>query len=237
MVLKRIALLAAKKLKNAEYTLDDSLSDKDLLVIGLRRVGMLLKGSLKSLQIHHSRGVLFLGKRSKIISPSRVCFSGTMTLQHDSIIDARVKNIMKFGKNFSLGAFSIIEGFGVLNNLGESLSIGDNVGIAEYSLISVRGPVTIGNDVIIGPFFSLHSENHMFSREDKAIRTQGVTRTGVHISDNVWIGAKVTLLDGVTIGSGVVVAAGAVVTHDVPNNVIVAGVPARIIRKRVIEGE
>lgn len=131
-----------------------------------------------------------------------------------------------------MGAFSIIEGFGVLNDLGDSLRIGNDVGIADHSLISVRGPVTIGDNVIIGPFFSLHSENHNFSQKSIPIRKQGVSRLGVHISENVWIGAKVTVLDGVSIGSGTIVAAGAVVTRDLPENVIAAGVPAKIIRQR-----
>ncbi|HCJ91322.1 MAG: hypothetical protein I3I94_01775 [Acidaminococcaceae bacterium] len=53
----------------------------------------------------------------------------------------------------------------------------------------------------------------------------------VRIGDDVWVGGNVTILPGVTIGSNVVVAAGAVVTHDVPDNSLVAGVPARVIRK------
>jgi len=53
----------------------------------------------------------------------------------------------------------------------------------------------------------------------------------VTIGDNVWIGGSVTILPGVTIGSGVTIGAGAVVTKDVPDNVVVAGNPARIIKR------
>lgn len=61
---------------------------------------------------------------------------------------------------------------------------------------------------------------------------QGTERKGVIIGNNIWIGAKVTVLDGVKIGSGSVIAAGAVVVKDIPDNCIVAGVPAKVISYR-----
>ena len=60
---------------------------------------------------------------------------------------------------------------------------------------------------------------------------QGVTRNGVSIKDNVWIGSNVTILDGVTVGENSVIAAGAVVNKSFPNNVIIGGIPAEIIKR------
>ncbi|WP_277858454.1 acyltransferase [Latilactobacillus curvatus] len=192
---------------------------------------MLFKGMFSKLQIK-GQGLLFMGKGARIISKHRVQLSGTTTLGNHAVIDARVKKRVILGRNFTLGDNSIVEGFGVLQNLGSGLIAGDNVGISANSFISVRGDVIIGNDVIIGPYFSLHSENHIFSDTTKKIRLQGTERKGVTIGNDIWIGAKVTVLDGVKIGSGSVIAAGAVVVKDVPENCIVAGVPAKVISYR-----
>jgi len=72
----------------------------------------------------------------------------------------------------------------------------------------------------------------MFLRIDIPIRLQGVTRQGIVIEDDCWIGAKVTFLDGAHVGRGCVIAAGAVVRGEIPAYSIAAGVPARVIKSR-----
>ena len=78
----------------------------------------------------------------------------------------------------------------------------------------------------------MHSENHNYSDLELPIRLQGVNHKGIKIGNNVWIGAKSTILDGSVIGNGTVVAAGAVVRGQFPDNVVLAGVPAKIIKYR-----
>jgi acetyltransferase-like isoleucine patch superfamily enzyme len=85
---------------------------------------------------------------------------------------------------------------------------------------------------MLGPGVKLFSENHIFSETEKTIKSQGVERTFLTIGDDVWIGSGVTVTSGVTIGSGVVVAAGSVVTRSLPDNAVVAGVPAKVLRVR-----
>ncbi|MBB5723914.1 acetyltransferase-like isoleucine patch superfamily enzyme [Loktanella ponticola] len=121
---------------------------------------------------------------------------------------------------------------GTLSDLGQGITVGDNVGISEYAYIGGAGGVRIGSDTIVGQYFSTHSENHVFSDPDNLIREQGVTRTGIEVGPDCWIGAKVTLLDGVTLGRGCVVAAGSVVNQSFPDYAIIAGVPARLLRMR-----
>jgi acetyltransferase-like isoleucine patch superfamily enzyme len=116
------------------------------------------------------------------------------------------------------------------NNLGSHIYIGENVGIGEFAYLGGGGGLEIGNDCIVGQYFSCHPENHNYEDPKQLIREQGVSRKGIIIGSNCWIGAKVTILDGVIIGSNCVIAAGAVVTKSMPSNSVIGGVPARVIK-------
>jgi acetyltransferase-like isoleucine patch superfamily enzyme len=220
------------KIKGSPYVIDKNITIFELLRSLQIRFNMLLRGTFAKIFLK-GNGLVFKGKKSKIICANRVKLHGTSTFSDNSYIDARVSEEISLGNNFSLGMNSVIEGFGVLSDLGTALIVGDNVGIAPNSFISIRGKIIIGNDVIIGPYFSLHPENHNFDKDNLSIREQGTSRMGIVINDNVWIGAKVTILDNVTVNSGSVIAAGSVVTKDVPKNAVVAGVPAKIIKYRI----
>ena len=131
-----------------------------------------------------------------------------------------------------MGRNSIIDCTGVVSELGECLKIGKNVGISPNLVMFVRGKVEIGDDVIIGPNVTIVSENHNHEMNDLPIRLQGVSRKGIKIGNNCWLGANVTVLDGVTIGDTSIIAAGSLVNKDVGSNCIFGGVPAKLIRQR-----
>lgn len=89
--------------------------------------------------------------------------------------------------------------------------------------------ITIGDNVMVGPRVSFYTAGHP---TDAEIRNEALEfGLPITVKDNVWIGGNVVILPGVTIGKNSIVAAGAVVTKDVPDNVIVGGNPARIIRE------
>jgi len=73
--------------------------------------------------------------------------------------------------------------------------------------------------------------NHVFDDPERPFIHQGITAQGIRIEDDVWLGTNAVITDGVQIGKGAVVAAGAVVTKNVPAHTIVAGVPAKVIKK------
>ena len=95
---------------------------------------------------------------------------------------------------------------------------------------TVIGPVCIGNHVNLAQGITVTALNHNFNDTTKRIDEQGICTKPIVIGDDVWIGANAVILSGVTIGSHCVVAAGAVVTKDVPDNTVVGGVPAKVLK-------
>lgn len=132
-------------------------------------------------------------------------------------------------RRFALGQHSVVESYSCINNAVGDVVIGDHTRIGIHN--TIIGPVTIGNHVNLAQGITVTALNHNFDDTTKRIDEQGIATKPVDISDDVWIGANAVILPGVTIGRHVVVAAGAVVTKDVPDNTIVGGVPATIIKK------
>ena len=130
---------------------------------------------------------------------------------------------------FSLGNYSVIESFACINNAVGDVIIGDHTRIGLHN--TIIGPVDIGNHVNLAQGITVTALNHNFSDTNKRIDEQGVRTNPVTIEDDVWVGANAVILPGVTIGEHCVVAAGAVVTKDVPPHSLVAGVPAKVIKK------
>lgn len=110
---------------------------------------------------------------------------------------------------------------------GKPVSIGKRCFIQQCCTFFGRGGITIGDDVFIGPKVNLITINHDVNPENRSA-TYG---RPIVIEDKVWIGINATVLPGVRIGYGAIIGAGSVVTKDVPPMTIVAGNPARIIRK------
>ena len=132
-------------------------------------------------------------------------------------------------RRFWLGRKSVVESYCCINNAVGDVTIGDHTRIGIHC--TVIGPVCIGNNVNLAQGITVTALNHNFKDTTKRIDEQGISTKPVVISDDVWIGANAVILPGVTIGRHVVVAAGAVVTKDVPDNCVVGGVPAKVIKE------
>lgn len=111
-------------------------------------------------------------------------------------------------------------------NYGKHTKIGKNVFINFNCTFLDLGGITIEDNVLIGPNVSILSEGHPVLPKDR----HSLVPKAIHIKKNAWIGAGATILQGVTIGENAIVAAGAVVSKNVPNNTIVGGIPAKIIK-------
>lgn len=131
-------------------------------------------------------------------------------------------------RQFSLGKQSVIESFCCINNAVGDVMIGNHTRIGIHC--TVIGPVNIGSHVNLAQGITVTALNHNFEDISKCIDEQGISTKPVTINDDVWIGANAVILPGVTIGRHCVIAAGAVVTKDVPDNTLVGGVPAKVIK-------
>lgn len=110
---------------------------------------------------------------------------------------------------------------------GKNITVGKNVFINMGCKFQDQGGIFIGDGSLIGHNVVLATLNHDLNPAARA----GMTPHPIRIGKNVWIGSNATVLPGVTIGDNSVVAAGAVVTKDVPANIVVGGVPARVLKK------
>ena len=114
-------------------------------------------------------------------------------------------------------------------DFGYNIFIGDHVLINYNCVFLDAAPIRIGNNCFVGPMTGLYTVNHPLDPER---RNEGfVTGKPITLEKNVWVGGSATILPGVTIGENSVVAGGSVVTKNVPANVIVAGNPAKVIRR------
>ncbi len=180
-------------------------------------------------------------KISKYLSNTRHTFikklfySSYLTTKGKVIIEKRV-NIRPFynqkrtlkiilNNNTRLKHDIIIQGSG-------EFVLGENSYISSYSVIGVNEKINIGANVMIANNVSIRDTDHNFSDTQKNIINQGIITSPIVIEDNVWIGHGVVITKGVTIKTGSIIAANAVVTKNVPANVIVGGVPARILKER-----
>lgn len=150
-------------------------------------------------------------------------------------------------KRIIIGDNTIIQGHCILGcwekyfgqSFTPSIKIGNNCCIGEYNHITACNRITIGDGLLTGRFVYIGDNAHGgLSWEEADIppaRRSLQSKGEVIIGNNVWIGDKVTILAGVHIGNNVIVAANAVVTKDIPDNSMVAGIPARIVKQMVKE--
>ena len=176
---------------------------------------------------------VFVHPSSTILCSSKIKFGKNFSIGRNCYVNALSKEGFVCGDNVSMGFLTHVDLTGSMKNLGKGIKIGNNVGLGSHGHYgSGVGGLEIGNDTIIGNYVSFHPENHNYSDLSTPIRLQGVSGKGIKIGNNCWIGAKATFLDGAEIGNGCIIAAGALVKDKFPDNVIIGGVPAKILKNR-----
>ncbi len=125
------------------------------------------------------------------------------------------------GKNLSIKP-------GFFCDMGVNLRVGDDF-LTNYNVtILDMAPVTIGNNVWLGPSVGIFAVAHPMDAAGRKAKL-GIAKP-ITLGDNVWVGGNASILMGVNIGNNVIIGAGSVVTRDIPDNAVAVGNPARVVR-------
>lgn len=214
------------------FKLDPKIGIRYILSLCYRYGTMLMRGKLFSCGNSSISKTVFIGKKVKVME-KRYLRVGIKSKIHDQVyIDALSREGVRIGDYVVLGRNTRIECTGSLDNIGKGVIIGNRTTFGSDCYFGAAGGIEIGDDVVAGQYIRFHSENHIFDDNDRLIREQGVTHKGIRIGNNCWIGSGAVFLDGAELGDGCVVAANAVVNKTFPANVVIGGVPAKVIRMR-----
>ena len=234
-------LLSGKKSLSAKYA---------TLVVGQKGIWKLLRFELFTLLFSWVPGAMGLALR-KAFYPSLfrrvgkgVVFGRNLTLRHphkislgdNAVIDDNVLLDAKGEGNEGLriGANAYIGRNTILNCKEGSIFVGDYTNISANCSLLSETEIQLGRYCFLaGHCYLVAGGNHTFDDVTKPIMFQpSVSKGGIKIGDDVWLGAGVIVLDGVSIGEGAVIGAGAVVTGPLPEYAVAVGSPARVIRVR-----
>lgn len=216
-------------LKPFKYT--DSDGKTKLNLRGIARVlCMLTRGGVASLRL---RRPVFLGRGARVEHARYLRGRGVLKAEEQVTIQGASTRGVTLGRGVSLGAFSQLRPSSQYGGvLGEGCSIGDGSTFGPYAYIGCAGFIEIGTSCMFGPRVSLIAENHVIPDGGQPLKGAGVTRQGITIGNDCWVGANSVILDGACIGDGSIIGAGAVVRGVIPPNSIAVGVPARVVKRR-----
>lgn len=177
-----------------------------------------------------SKLICFKKSNFQLAKSSKIILNGTLMFSDNDINGSTRQSNLRMDNNSLLEVknfFSIYYGADIILFKGAKLKLGSgffnsNIKIRCHEKIEIGENVAISHDVTI-----MDSDAHEGLWE-------GYEKTKpIKIGNHVWIGTRVIILKGVTIGDNAIIAAGSVVTKDVPNNTIVAGVPAKVIKTNI----
>lgn len=213
---------------------DQQLSNLDVLAVFWRLGTNLMRGAWVRLRTKRCGGRLMVGSGARILNAWHLELGRNVKIEEGAEVQCLAKRGVVLGDGVTIGRGASIRPSSYYGmDPGEGFEVGAGTAIGAYAWIGASGFVRIGRDVLLGPRVVMIPENHNFDDRNATIKSQGVTRAGIEIGDDCWIGCNVTILSGVNIGHGSIVAAGAVVRENVAPYSIVGGVPAKLIRQRL----
>ena len=174
-------------------------------------------------------GVVF-GRNMMIRHPQKIKIGNNVVFDDNSVIDAKGEN----NNGITLGNNVLIGRGTTISCKGGDIEIGNYTNIGPLNTIISESKIVIGEYVFTaGHLYMIAGGNHTFERKDIPIWKQpSISKGGIIIEDDVWIGASATILDGVKIRTGSIIGAATLVHRKMPAYSVAIGNPAQIIKKR-----
>jgi acetyltransferase-like isoleucine patch superfamily enzyme len=156
---------------------------------------------------------------------------GAKTGENAIVMRGAVLN-REYGGSISIGPGTVIHRGAMLLPLGGFIRLGYRCRVNPYSVLYGHGGLTIGDHVRIAAHCVIVPANHGIALDGELIAEQPMSKRGIRIGNDVWLGAGARVLDGAVIGDGCVIGAGAVVRGELESHGIYAGVPAKLVGRR-----
>jgi acetyltransferase-like isoleucine patch superfamily enzyme len=190
------------------------------------------RGLVRRWRLGACGGRFFVGRRVRLHFPRYISVGRNVYIGDGSSISGLSREGVRIGDHVRIREHVWVQATSTLDNPGVGATIGEGTYIGPRCMLGAGGGIAIGRHATLGAAVHVLAEDHAFHDLHVPIHEQGVTRKGITIEDDVWIGNSAILLDGVRIGRGAVIGAGAVVTRDVPPGAIAVGNPARVVGMR-----
>jgi acetyltransferase-like isoleucine patch superfamily enzyme len=201
--------------------------------LGMKVAPMTVRGAALRWRLGEAGGAVFVGRGVRVRQPQFIRAQGRLLIEDFAELHGLSTGGLVFGDQVSIGTGALIRPSGYYSrDIGDGLELGDRSSIGPHCFLGCWGRISIGSDVMLAPGVRIFGDTHLMEETDRSIKSQGVRREPVSIGNDCWIASGVTIVGGVTIGNGVIVGAGSVVTRDLPDYVVAAGNPARIVRQR-----
>ncbi|MDY7075377.1 MAG: acyltransferase [Chloroflexota bacterium] len=193
-------------------------------------LGVWLRSWLYPHIMHETQRPIYIGANVILRNPARISLGARTYIDNFAHLEGASDHP---AGGIELGEGNYVYSFCVISAAYHGyVRTGRNCSFNPGTQIFGTGGVEIGANVLVGGLTTIIGYSHEFKDCTVPIMEQPITGQGIRIGDNVWIGAQATIVDGVTVGDGAVIGANSVVTRDVPPDTVVAGVPARPLRKR-----
>lgn len=191
-------------------------------------LGLVLRSRLYPLLLGRVGRGVFFGANVALRHPHKIHLGDNVVIDDNCVLDAKGDN----NKGIFIGNDVFVGRNSVLYCKDGDIYIDDNVTIGYCCDVMSANVVKMGKNILIAAYCHLHGGGHSFDRLDIPIRDQERSGKGIVLEDGVWLGSKVTVLDGLSVGRDSIVGANAVVSRNIPPRSIAVGVPAKVIRTR-----